>query len=126
MSVGLFVSLCLPKYLNSLLLGDNYAHSVGIHISKIRFTIVLITSIITGTLVAFTGPISFIGIAVPHYTRILFRTTNHRILVLGAMLCGICLMLFCDIITQLPGNGIFCLSMQLLLSWAHLSLSLLL
>ena len=105
-SVGLLVSLCLPKYLNSLLLGDNYARSVGIQISKVRFTIVFITSIITGTLVAFTGPISFIGIAVPHYTRILFRTTNHRVLLPGAMLCGICLMLFCDIITQLPGNGI--------------------
>lgn len=105
-SVGLLVSLCLPKYLNSLLLGDNYARSVGIQISKVRFTIVFITSIITGTLVAFTGPISFIGIAVPHYTRILFRTTNHRVLFPGAMLCGICLMLFCDIITQLPGNGI--------------------
>ena len=88
------------------MLGDNYARSVGIQISKVRFTIVFITSIITGTLVAFTGPISFIGIAVPHYTRILFRTTNHRVLLPGAMLCGICLMLFCDIITQLPGNGI--------------------
>lgn len=105
-TAGLAITLCLPKYLNSLLLGDNYARSVGVHISRIRFVIVLITSIITGTLVAFTGPISFIGIAVPHYTRILFRTTNHRILVPGAMLCGICLMLFCDIITQLPGNGI--------------------
>lgn len=105
-SAGLMVTLSMPKALNSLLLGDNYACSVGVNIGRVRLVIVLITSVVTGTLVAFTGPISFIGIAVPHYTRILFRTTNHRVLIPGAMLCGICLMLFCDIITQLPGDGI--------------------
>ncbi len=105
-SFGLMITLCMPKYLNSLLLGDNYASSVGVNVGRVRFIIVLLTSIITGSLVAFTGPISFIGIAVPHYTRILFRTTNHRILIPGTMLCGVCLMLFCDIITHMPGEGI--------------------
>lgn len=104
-SVGLVASLFMPKYMNALLLGDNYARSAGIHIGRVRLVLVLITSIVTGTLAAFTGPIGFIGIAVPHYARMLFRTTNHRVLIPATMLCGVCLMLLCDIITQLPGNG---------------------
>jgi len=103
---GLIISWFMPKYMNALLLGDNYARSVGINIGHVRLILVLITSIVTGTLVAFTGPIGFIGIAVPHYTRMLFKSTNHRVLIPGTMLCGICLMLLCDIITNAPGNGI--------------------
>lgn len=105
-SCGLTASLFMPKYMNALLLGDNYARSVGISINKVRISIILTTSLIIGTLAAFTGPIGFIGIAVPHYTRMLFRSTNHRILIPGSMLCGVCLMLLCDIITHLPGNGV--------------------
>lgn len=105
-SIGLVISLCMPKYMNALLLGDNYARSVGIRINRVRLTLVVITSLVIGTLAAFTGPIGFIGIAVPHYTRMLFRSTNHRILIPGSMLCGVCLMLLCDVISHMPGNGV--------------------
>lgn len=105
-SFGIFITFFLPKQLNSILLGDNYARSVGVNISNTRMVIIGVTSIITGTLVAFTGPISFIGIAVPHYTRIIFKTTDHKILIPGTILCGIAIMLFCDIISQAPAQGI--------------------
>lgn len=105
-SVGLFLSCLMPKYMNALLLGENYAKSVGIDIFKVRILLVLLTAFITGTLTAFTGPIAFLGIAIPHCARMLFRTTNHRILIPASMMCGMSITLLCDIITQLPGGGI--------------------
>ena len=105
-SLGLFFSSLLPKYMNALLLGENYARSVGIEIFRVRMMMVLLTALITGTLTAFTGPIAFLGIAIPHCARMLFKTTNHRILIPASMMCGICITLLCDIITQLPGKGI--------------------
>ncbi len=105
-SVGLLLSLLTPKSMNAILLGEGYAQSVGVNVRKVRLTLIFLTGLITGTLTAFTGPIAFVGIAVPHVARLLFKTTNHQILLPATMLCGIVLMLCCDIISQLPGTGI--------------------
>ncbi|WP_373811643.1 iron chelate uptake ABC transporter family permease subunit, partial [Porphyromonas loveana] len=86
-------------------IGENYARSVGIRVERDRIIMIGITSVITGTITAFTGPIAFLGIAVPHFTRLLFKSSNYRILLPGTVLCGALLMLICDIITQLPGRG---------------------
>lgn len=102
--MGLFISLLLPKGMNAILLGENYARSVGVNVNAIRIIIVIVTGVITGTLTAFAGPIAFIGIAVPHIARLVFRTANHRVLIPATMLIGILLMLCCDIISQLPGS----------------------
>lgn len=104
-SGGLLLSMLMPKYMNALNIGENYARSVGIHVERERIILIGITSIITGTITAFTGPIAFLGIAVPHFTRILFKSSDYRILLPGTMLCGALLMLLCDMITQVPGKG---------------------
>ncbi len=100
--IALVASLFLPKSMNALLLGENYAQSAGINVHRTRLTLVILTGIIIGTLTAFVGPIAFIGIAVPHIARLVFRTANHHILIPATMLIGIWLMLCCDIISQLP------------------------
>ena len=102
--VGLITAFLLSKNLNALLLGDNYARSMGVNLKSTRFTIILSTSILAGTITAFCGPIAFIGIAIPHLTRLLFNTANHKILFFLVVLCGSILMLTCDIIAQLPGH----------------------
>lgn len=104
-TLGLFFSLLTPKYMNALYLGENYAKSVGIHVGRARISIILITSLITGSVTAFTGPIAFLGIAVPHFTRMVFKVSDNRILIPATILCGSLLMLMCDIITQLPSGG---------------------
>lgn len=104
-SGGLFLSMLMPKYMNALNIGENYARSVGIHVERERIILIGITSIITGTITAFTGPIAFLGIAVPHFSRILLKSSDYRILLPGTMLCGALLMLVCDMITQVPGKG---------------------
>lgn len=104
--IGLFASLFLPKSMNAMLLGENYARSSGINVNVTRIILVILTGIITGTLTAFVGPIAFIGIAVPHVARLIFRTANHQILIPATMFVGILLMLCCDIVSQLPGTGV--------------------
>ena len=93
------------KSLNAWLLGDNYARSIGIDISRSRFLIILSTAILTGGVTAFCGPIAFVGLAVPHLTRLVIKTHDHRILLPGVMMSGAILMLFCDIVAQLPGSA---------------------
>jgi iron complex transport system permease protein len=97
---GLVISVYSIKPLNALLLGENYAKSMGVNIQRSRNIIFLATSILTGTATAFCGPIGFIGIAVPHLTRMLFRQSDHRILMPATMLIGGCIMLFCDVFSQ--------------------------
>lgn len=104
--VALILTLGLPKYLNAIALGENYARSVGVNVKQVRVSLILITSIITGTITAFVGPIAFLGLAVPHFTRILFRTADNKILIVANMLCGSLLLLCCDIITQFPGGDL--------------------
>jgi iron complex transport system permease protein len=103
-SFGVVLNLFTSKMLNALLLGENYARSIGLNVRLARLVIFLSTSILTGSVTAFCGPIGFIGIAVPHMVRILFRTSDHRILIPGTILLGGTVMLASDIISQLPGS----------------------
>jgi len=90
--------------LNVLLLGENYAGSLGLNVRSSRILIFTGTSILAGSVTAFCGPIGFIGIAVPHIARMLFRTSDHKILIPGTILAGSTIMLVSDIISQLPGS----------------------
>lgn len=101
---GLLISFFSSKMLDALLLGDNYARSMGLTVTKARLYIVLSTSILAGGITAFCGPIGFIGIAVPHLARALFNNSSHRILIPACCLVGTVLMLVCDIVSQLPGS----------------------
>ena len=101
---GLLISFLSSKLLDALLLGDNYARSMGLTVKRARLLIVLSTSILAGSITAFCGPIGFIGIAVPHLARALFNTSNHRLLIPACCLIGTVLMLVCDIVAQLPGS----------------------
>lgn len=99
---GLLLSLFSSKSLNSLLLGENYAKSMGLHIKRTTFIIILSTSILAGGITAFVGPIAFVGLAVPHLVRQFFKTANHLILLPAVLVCGSLLMLICDTVAQLP------------------------
>ena len=101
-SLGLFICFISIKNLNTLLLGDRYATSLGVNLKKSRLLIIIATSLLAGSITAFAGPIAFIGLAIPHLTRQLFRTTDHKILVPAVFLMGAIVMLFCDTIAQVP------------------------
>lgn len=103
-AAGLLISFFSSKSLDALLLGDNYARSMGLTVKHARLLIIGSTSILAGGITAFCGPIGFIGIAVPHLARALFNTSNHRILIPACCLIGTVLMLICDIVAQLPGS----------------------
>lgn len=100
--LGSSLLILIIKPLNSLLLGENYAKSLGINIKKTRNIILIITSILTGVITAFSGPIAFVGLAVPHLTKLIFNTSNHKILLPAVAICGAILMLIADMIAQLP------------------------
>ncbi|MGB0896511.1 MAG: iron chelate uptake ABC transporter family permease subunit [Flavobacteriaceae bacterium] len=99
---GLLLAISAIKALNTLLLGDQYAISLGLNIKKARLKIIIATSLLAGSVTAFVGPIAFVGLAVPHLTKLFFNTSNHKILVPAVMLTGSILLLVCDTISQLP------------------------
>lgn len=99
---GILLSIFSIKALNSLLLGENYAKSLGLNIKQNRMLIIVATSLLAGTITAFAGPIAFIGLAIPHITRQVFNTSNHKILLPAVFLFGAIIMLICDSIAQLP------------------------
>ncbi|XLS27877.1 FecCD family ABC transporter permease [Flavobacteriaceae bacterium M23B6Z8] len=99
---GLFISIFTLKSLNSFLLGENYARSLGVNIKRARYLIIIATSLLAGSVTAFAGPIAFIGLAVPHLTRQLINTPNHKVLMPAVILLGAVIMLVCDTIAQLP------------------------
>lgn len=99
---GMALSIFSSKALNALLLGENYAKSMGLHIKRTTFIIILATSILAGSITAFVGPIAFIGLAVPHLVRQFFKTSNHFVLLPAVLLCGSLLLLVCDTVAQLP------------------------
>ena len=101
---GLVVAFASAKPLNALLLGENYARSMGLSVGRSRTLIIASTSLLAGAITAFCGPIGFVGIAVPHLTRGLLRTTDHRLLLPGTCLVGAALTLGCDCLAQLPGS----------------------
>lgn len=100
--IGVLACLSIIKPLNSFLLGENYAKSLGINIKKNRTIILVITSLLTGVITAFSGPIAFIGLAVPHIAKMLFTTSNHKILIPASAIIGGIVLLICDSIAQLP------------------------
>lgn len=102
-SVGLLTAFARVKDLNAFLLGETYARSLGVNIIRSRLAIFFSASLLAGTITAFCGPIGFVGIAVPHLARVIFRTANHLVLLPGTVLIGANMMLLSDIIAQLPG-----------------------
>jgi len=101
------ILLILPqiKSLNSLLLGENYAKSLGVNLKKTRNYTMLVTGLLTGVITAFVGPIAFIGLAVPHLTKLVVKTSDHGVLIPATALGGATLMLVCDTIAQLPNSA---------------------
>ncbi len=102
--IGLIISLFSIKSLDALLLGENYAKSLGLNYEKSKLLIIIATSILAGSITAFAGPIAFIGLAVPHLAKLIFNTSNHRVLFGATLLIGSSLMLLCDLISQMPGG----------------------
>ncbi|NQZ75442.1 MAG: iron ABC transporter permease [Ekhidna sp.] len=102
--LSLAMSILLSKPLNSLLIGDAYAESVGLNLKKTRMLIIINTSLLAGTITAFCGPIAFIGLAIPHMARMLYNTGNHLLLTPLTILLGAIALLIFDIISQLPGS----------------------
>jgi iron complex transport system permease protein len=103
--IAVSIAVTMIKPLNAWLLGDNYATSMGIKLKKSRMLIIISTCVLTGAVTAFCGPIAFVGLAVPHLARLVIDTTNHKILIPAVLLSGSSLMLFCDMLSQLPGDG---------------------
>ena len=99
---GIGLAFFLQKRLDGFLLGENYARGLGISIQQTRFLIVIATGLLAGGITAFTGPIAFVGVAIPHIARGIFRTSSHKILMPAVIICGASLLLICDIITQIP------------------------
>lgn len=104
--IGCVIGFACIKPLNSLLLGETYARSLGMNISRTKFLIILSSSILAGSITAFAGPIAFIGLAVPHIAKLSFRSSDHRVLFSGTLLFGAGLMLVCDILCLVPGTDI--------------------
>ena len=102
--LGVSVAFAEIKSLNAWLLGDYYARSLGINIRKSRLVVILSASILTGAVTAFCGPIAFVGLAVPHLTRLLINSNNHKTLIPAVLIGGAALLLFCDIVSQSPGS----------------------
>ncbi|MBR5237157.1 MAG: iron ABC transporter permease [Paludibacteraceae bacterium] len=103
--IGLTIVFAIQKPLNVLLLGENYALGLGVNVVRTRLMIIIAIALLAGATTAFTGPIAFIGMAVPHLVRGLLKTSNHQSTIPGTILVGASLLLLCDIVCQLPANG---------------------
>ena len=104
--VGLSIAVYSIKNLNSLLLGENYAESLGVSLKKNRYLLILSSSLLAGATTAFVGPIGFIGLAAPHLIRLLIPSTrDHKIILPAVFLGGALLLLVCDSIAQIPGSA---------------------
>ncbi len=120
--LGLIIAFFMQKSLNAILLGENYARGLGVSIVRTRIIIIVSTALLAGAVTAFTGPIAFIGVAVPHIARGLFRSSDHRVTLPASMLCGAALLLLCDIVSQwsiytIPINAISSLFGAPLIIW---------
>ncbi len=102
--LGILLGVASIKPLNALLLGERYAQSLGISLVKSRIVIIIATGLLAGGVTAFAGPIAFVGLAVPHLTRQIFDTMEHRVLIPAVLLYGAVLMLLCDAVAQWPGS----------------------
>lgn len=104
-SAGLLAAILLIKPLNALLLGEMYAANLGIRVKRARIGVLLCTGLLTATTTAFCGPISFIGLAVPHIARLMLGSSNHTLLVPVTMLSGSCIALLCNVLMVIPGSN---------------------
>ncbi len=102
--IGIVCSFLMIKPLNLLLLGPQYAESLGVRIRQVRNTLLVIVGLLTAVTTAFCGPISFIGLAIPHITRLIFRTENHYVVLPGAVMVGAAIALLCNLLCYLPGE----------------------
>lgn len=103
---GLGAAFVISKPLNALLLGEDYAWSLGINIRRMRMIVIAITAVLAGTVTAFCGPIGFIGIAVPHLCRSLFNTADHRILIPATLIVGAIVAVTAALIASVPGSNV--------------------
>jgi len=103
-SLALIGSFLMSKTLDGLLLGEQYAMSMGIHVRRAQQMMMILAAVLAGSITAFCGPIAFIGIAVPHLARMMFRTHQHKLLIIGTILLGMITLLFCQLVAQLPGS----------------------
>ena len=101
---GSLLAFSQIKSLNAWLLGDHYAHSMGVNLKASRLIVILSAALLTGAVTAFCGPIAFVGLAVPHLTRMVINTHNHKLLLPAVLLGGAGLLLFCDTLAHLPGS----------------------
>lgn len=101
--IGTLSTLLLSKPLDAMLMGENFASSVGTPVKRIRFLCLLVASVLAGTITGFCGPIGFLGIAAPHLCRYLFQTSTHRVLIPATLMAGACLALSADLIAKAPG-----------------------
>ena len=101
----LAMSFLMIKPLNALLLGDAYAHNLGVNVKMVRATLLAVTGLLTAVVTAFCGPVSFLGLAVPHIARLFFKTNNHKQLLPGTLLFGALVALVCNVVCQLPGES---------------------
>ena len=102
--VGVTFAFAQVKSLNAWLLGDNYARSLGVQLKRARLIIILSAALLTGAVTAFCGPIAFVGLAVPHLTRLIINTHDHKVLLPAVLVGGAALLLLCDILSHLPGS----------------------
>ena len=103
--IGLVLAVMNIKDLNAILPGETYASSIGLDVKRIRMRILISTTLLSGAVTAFCGPIGFLGIAVPHIARFIFRNADHRVLLPASALLGGCLTLLADTLSELPGSG---------------------
>lgn len=101
--IGLFASLFMSKNLNVILLGDLYAENLGVNVKRNNLFIILVSGYLTAIVTAYCGPIAFLGLAIPHLTRFIFKTSDHRILVPAVMLIGMVVGLLCNLVARMPG-----------------------
>lgn len=101
---GLGLLAFLPKGLNALLLGEDYAKTMGLNVPRMRLLVLISSSVLTGAITAFCGPIGFLGVAVPHIARNLLRTSDHKLLIPAVILIGAIAAVMADLISQMPGS----------------------
>jgi len=100
----LLLTLMLLKSMNLMLIGEEYALSLGMNVKRTRLLIMMLAGSMTAIITSYCGPIGFVGVVVPHFSRLIFKTFDHRKLVIASVLIGINLMLFADLISHLPGS----------------------
>jgi iron complex transport system permease protein len=103
---GLLIPLVILKPLNVILMGENYAKTLGVNVRRVQVLVFISTSVLAGSITAFCGPVGFIGIAVPHITRMIYKSSDHRVLFPGVLISGAIIMLVSDIISKWPASNL--------------------